>query len=158
MTFVNTKKLIFLLVFVPTFLRANERNLQIFPGTKWCGMGNVANTTDHLGIYQGPDLCCRSHDLCPVKIHALKTKFGLFNSRPHTSLHCQCDEQFRNCLKHDGSEKSRLVGEFYFNHLNAPCFTVRPGQRCLKRTWWGKCTKYSENSFIGQWHSSPKFE
>jgi len=43
--------------------------------------------------------CCRAHDLCPFKIRKLSTAFGLVNTRPHTALHCGCDESFRTCLQ-----------------------------------------------------------
>lgn len=147
-------KILILAAFLKFWICICNADQMIFPGTKWCGKGNVAATTDNLGIYQGPDLCCRSHDLCPVKIHAFKRKYGLFNPRPHTSLHCSCDEAFRSCLKIDGSEKSRLVGEFYFNHLKAPCFTLEKGQGCQKRTWWGKCTQSDDVALHGKWRSS----
>lgn len=106
---------------------------------------------------QGPDNCCRAHDLCPFKIRPLKTMFGLFNGRPHTSLHCVCDESFRSCLYRDGSQQSRLIGLFYFNQLLAPCFVVKKGQKCTQRTWWGKCKTFNHSALVGEWHQPPKF-
>ena len=43
--------------------------------------------------------CCRAHDLCPYKIRKLSSAFGIVNTRPHTALHCACDESFRICLQ-----------------------------------------------------------
>ena len=133
--------------------------LKIFPGTMWCGAGNLAESENILGIFQGPDHCCRAHDLCPFKIHPFKSRFGIFNARPHTAMHCSCDESFKNCLNTiDGSEKSRIVGGFYFNHLNAPCFVLKKGSKCMEKTWWGKCLKRVSSAITGQWQHSVLYE
>ena len=44
-----------------------------------------------------------------------------------TVSHCVCDEAFKSCLKMDGSNKSRLIGQFYFSQLSAPCFMLKKG-------------------------------
>jgi hypothetical protein len=31
----------------------------IFPGTKWCGKGTVAETYNDLGVHKSADICCR---------------------------------------------------------------------------------------------------
>jgi len=67
----------------------------IFPGTYWCGAGNVAQNKTSLGIFSGSDRCCRDHDMCPYKIRKLSYNYGLYNGRLHTLLHCACDEVFR---------------------------------------------------------------
>jgi hypothetical protein len=64
----------------------------IFPGTIWCGAGNLAYSRDDLGIFPGPDRCCRNHDQCPLKLQPFQRRFGLFNARLHTVSHCACDE------------------------------------------------------------------
>ena len=64
------------------------------PGTKWCGMGYSALEVRDLGGYTGADKCCRAHDLnCPLYIEAFKEKYGLFNWRLYTVMHCACDER-----------------------------------------------------------------
>ncbi|CAG9813378.1 unnamed protein product [Phaedon cochleariae] len=38
------------------------------------------------------DRCCRKHDLrCPFWIEGFETKYGLFNWRMNTLMHCNCD-------------------------------------------------------------------
>ena len=121
----------------------------IFPGTHWCGAGNIAYHPNSLGIYPGVDNCCRAHDLCPVRVEKFSMAYGLFNPRPFPIMHCGCDEAFRSCLKKEGSVKSQMVGQFYFDHLESPCFTFKPGRSCAERTWFGKCVLWS-NMKIGE--------
>ena len=85
------------------------------------------------------------------------SRFSLFNSRPHTVLHCRCDEMFRSCLRLEGSEKSGLVGRFFFNQLRSPCFVFLPSGesvvRCVERNWWGTCSR-QERERKAQWKLS----
>lgn len=37
----------------------------IFPGTKWCGAGDIATSHTDLGWDKAADTCCRDHDHCP---------------------------------------------------------------------------------------------
>ncbi|ENN70551.1 hypothetical protein YQE_12726, partial [Dendroctonus ponderosae] len=54
------------------------------PGTKWCGKGYSADKYTRLG---------GKHDLsCPFWIGGFETKYGLFNWRINTLMHCNCDE------------------------------------------------------------------
>ena len=75
----------------------------------------------------------------------LETKYGLFNSRYHTISHCECDQRFRICLKMDGSKKSDLIGELFFDFLKIPCFILKKSITCKSKTWWGKCIERGEN-------------
>lgn len=43
------------------------------------------------GVFQGPDLCCREHDLCPQTISPFQYNYGIRNYRFHTISHCDCD-------------------------------------------------------------------
>ena len=48
----------------PTFLNSIWsldvlNNIFIFPGTKWCGKGSVAESYFDLGIHRSADICCR---------------------------------------------------------------------------------------------------
>ena len=148
-------RLLIFVIGIPYLFRADR--LGIMKGTLWCGAGNIATNKNQLGIFQGPDYCCRQHDHCPFKLEGFESKFGLSNWRPWVSVHCDCEEQFQNCLRLEGSEKSRLVGQLYFSYFNSRCFTLKPGQICSEKTWWGRCIKHTE-SLIGKWHTSPKFE
>ncbi|GFG40262.1 hypothetical protein Cfor_10084, partial [Coptotermes formosanus] len=64
------------------------------PGTKWCGKGYAALKYTHLGGFGMADKCCRVHDTaCPFYIAAFEEKYGLFNWRINTIMHCTCDER-----------------------------------------------------------------
>nr|CAD7204493.1 unnamed protein product [Timema douglasi] len=64
------------------------------PGTKWCGKGNMAMKYTHLGGFNKADKCCRVHDTaCPFYISAFEERYGLFNWRISTIMHCNCDER-----------------------------------------------------------------
>ncbi|XP_060521650.1 uncharacterized protein LOC132699139 isoform X2 [Cylas formicarius] len=93
------------------------------PGTKWCGKGR--------------------HDLfCPFWIGGFETKYGLFNWRMNTLMHCNCDERFRTCLKMVRSSDANLVGKLFFNVVQTKCFILKPKKRCVRTSWWGKCEKH----------------
>ncbi|CAG9789688.1 unnamed protein product [Diatraea saccharalis] len=63
------------------------------PGTKWCGKGFSATKYSQLGGYTRTDRCCRTHDLrCPFWIGGMEKKYGLYNWRVNTLMHCRCDE------------------------------------------------------------------
>jgi secretory phospholipase A2 len=65
------------------------------PGTKWCGKGQTALKYTHLGGFGMADKCCRVHDTtCPVYISGFQEKYGLFNWRINTIMHCRCDERY----------------------------------------------------------------
>lgn len=55
----------------------------IFPGTKWCGPGNSADSEDDLGEFEETDKCCYKHDHCDG-IEAGGEKYGLKNDSPYT--------------------------------------------------------------------------
>ena len=58
----------------------------IIPGTKWCGINDLANNYHDLGAggYFEVDKCCRSHDHCPVKVHSFTSNYGATNYHPYT--------------------------------------------------------------------------
>ncbi|KAH7638145.1 hypothetical protein HUG17_9250 [Dermatophagoides farinae] len=106
-----------------------EMNLQhywtfwrgILPGTKWCGVGDVASHYEDLGIKLDIDLCCRAHDHCPIRLKAFRTGYGVFNLSFYSRLHCDCDEDFYNCLKKSPNSYATMLGQFYFNVLRVQC-------------------------------------
>ncbi|XP_011136822.2 phospholipase A2 [Harpegnathos saltator] len=94
----------------------------IFPGTKWCGSGNIASSQDDLGTFAMTDACCREHDECGDIIEAMQTAHGLTNPAFYTRLHCSCDERFYDCLHSSEELVSAKVGFLYFSVLNTKCF------------------------------------
>ncbi|XP_046346212.1 uncharacterized protein LOC124126741 [Haliotis rufescens] len=116
----------------------------IFPGTKWCGDGDVADSYDDLGYDRKTDACCRKHDSCPHIIERFSYKYNYFNYKFHTLSHCNCDNRFRRCLKRSKSSTAKLVGQLFFNILNPQCFKFTKKRACLTRTWLGTCHKYGK--------------
>lgn len=56
----------------------------IAPGTKWCGTGDIASNYHDLGPDANVDKCCRTHDICPVKIMKYAERYGVYNESPFT--------------------------------------------------------------------------
>ncbi|KAK6626217.1 hypothetical protein RUM43_006524 [Polyplax serrata] len=66
----------------------------LVPGTKWCGKGRRATKYTSLGGFSRTDKCCRIHDtMCPHWIGSMEEKYGLFNWRINTIMHCRCDKR-----------------------------------------------------------------
>uniref|UniRef100_K4I293 phospholipase A2 n=1 Tax=Abronia graminea TaxID=278977 RepID=K4I293_ABRGR len=114
------------------------------PGTLWCGAGNIASNFSHLGTFKGPDMCCRDHDHCDIQISGLKYNYGVFNFRPHTISHCDCDTRFRNCLMSLSDSIADFIGKTYFNVMFVPCFELKEGNACVEWNWMYMCTNYSQ--------------
>lgn len=55
-----------------------------FPGTKWCGVGDVAKDFHDLGPQAQVDRCCRVHDHCPIRMGALSVEYGTINLSLYT--------------------------------------------------------------------------
>ncbi|OWF45364.1 uncharacterized protein LOC110457150 [Mizuhopecten yessoensis] len=120
----------------------------IFPGTKWCGRGQIAKKYDELGDDQEADVCCRDHDCCQDIIPCFSTKHNYFNYRFHAILHCDCDRRFRGCLKQSVSPMASLIGRIYFNIMGSKCFTVSMEEVCVRRSWWGRCEEYGQQEAV----------
>ncbi|CAG5133386.1 unnamed protein product [Candidula unifasciata] len=61
----------------------------MYPGTKWCGPGNVASGPDDLGPARKTDACCRDHDTkCDIYILSKETKYGVTNNEFYTVKEC----------------------------------------------------------------------
>ncbi|XP_048370612.1 group 3 secretory phospholipase A2 [Sphaerodactylus townsendi] len=112
------------------------------PGTLWCGAGNSAGNVSELGVFQGPDVCCREHDQCENQIDALGYKYGMRNYRFHTISHCDCDARFRECLMTLNDTISNFIGVSFFNLLEIPCFVLEENEDCVDWNWWGGCKRY----------------
>ncbi|XP_064459882.1 group 3 secretory phospholipase A2-like [Ornithodoros turicata] len=93
----------------------------IIPGTKWCGLGDIASTYNDLGTQVEVDLCCRAHDHCPVKLKAFRSGYGLVNFSLYTKSHCDCDKDFYQCLRRAKSHIADAIGNVYFNVIRVPC-------------------------------------
>ncbi|XP_041988904.1 uncharacterized protein LOC121740301 isoform X1 [Aricia agestis] len=121
------------------------------PGTKWCGKGFSATHYSQLGGYTRTDRCCRVHDLrCPFWIGGMEKKYGLYNWRVNTLMHCRCDERFRACLKLADTSVSNMVGKLFFNIVQTKCFILKPVKMCTQRSWWGKCLRrgYKKQAYL----------
>lgn len=101
--------------------RINYRWLYFVSGTKWCGTGDIANDYFDLGTEPSVDTCCRSHDLCPVKVRARSQRYNLTNNSLYTKSHCRCDDNLYNCLKLSNSQTANIMGNIYFNLVQVPC-------------------------------------
>nr|XP_022343356.1 uncharacterized protein LOC111136645 isoform X2 [Crassostrea virginica] len=116
----------------------------IFPGTKWCGLGNEADTYADLGKFKETDACCRAHDQCPYFIDHFETKYNYHNPYPWTLSHCDCDNKLYSCLKSVNTTASNEVGKLFFGVLSVDCFTFNEGKYCQKEHWSHLfCEKYT---------------
>lgn len=136
---------------------ASQAYSVIYPGTLWCGQGSRAHSFDELGVFAGPDRCCRDHDHCPDSIGAHGTGHGLRNDRLIATQLCACDHKLLQCLRRDGSVIAREVGRLYFDFLDPVCFTydypVRDCKRRDKSGGHGRCVEYEyDTSRPPQWH------
>ncbi|XP_023946040.2 phospholipase A2-like [Bicyclus anynana] len=135
----------------------------IYPGTKWCGPGNIAEDYDDLGPSQAADACCRDHDNCAEYIAAGETKFNLTNNSYFTRLSCACDDNFRRCLRRADTKTSTTIGYMYFNVIGTKCYRKdHLVTGCKVQGGWlnTKCVEYSydANSVKSyQWFDVPNF-
>ncbi|XP_058835045.1 uncharacterized protein LOC131692182 [Topomyia yanbarensis] len=93
----------------------------IIPGTKWCGTGDIAETYHDLGDDATMDRCCRTHDLCPLKVRAYQKRYNLSNNSIYTKSHCKCDDMLYECLKKTNTSAAQVMGSIYFNLVQVPC-------------------------------------
>nr|WLP01538.1 phospholipase A2-like protein [Androctonus crassicauda] len=126
------------------YIRKLFKSFLIFPGTKWCGDGNIADGYDDLGPLEETDKCCRSHDHCNFSISGYENNFCLKNTDFFTKSHCDCDDDFQSCLKESNNSVSNLVGNLYFNILQVECFENEyPIIKCIRSSGIRKrCLQY----------------
>ncbi|KAM6378054.1 group 3 secretory phospholipase A2 [Pluvialis apricaria] len=122
--------------------RRRRRRGWTLPGTLWCGAGDSAGNASELGVFRGPDRCCREHDQCSAQITALQFNYGIRNYRLHTVSHCDCDARFRQCLLALNDTISNIIGVTFFNLLEVPCFVLEESEECVQWHWWGGCERY----------------
>lgn len=116
-------------------IRKAFKSLLIFPGTKWCGAGNVSNGYEDLGRAEQTDKCCRTHDHCNDTISGFETKYDLKNKDFYTKSACSCDLEFHSCLYEGENLPSDVVGKVFFNILQTQCFKNDfPQVECLEKS------------------------
>ncbi|KOX77917.1 Phospholipase A2 [Melipona quadrifasciata] len=107
----------------------------IYPGTYWCGDGDISPNKEDLGFF--------------------KT----------TESSCNCDDAFYRCLKEANNILATHIGTTYFNILRPQCFKeYYPIVNCKKYLKHHlinkKCKKYDYNFSlpqIMQWFDNPDF-
>ncbi|XP_007248673.3 uncharacterized protein proca1 [Astyanax mexicanus] len=124
-------------------LRRSKRGFT-YPGTLWCGAGNIAENYDQLGEFAETDKCCRTHDHCPHVIHAFSSNYGYTNFKWHSLSHCDCDNALKKCLRVVNDTSSRVVGQAFFNVIEVPCFEFAFEEQCVERHWYGVCKRYDQ--------------
>ncbi|XP_025076438.1 uncharacterized protein LOC112553440 isoform X1 [Pomacea canaliculata] len=120
-----------------------QKKSLVYPGTVWCGDGNDANgDTTKLGKYNQTDSCCRAHDLCTPYIASWSKDAisGLFNWSLFTRLHCHCDNEFRDCLRHSTDGLAYIIGNMYFNILSSLCYDLV--SRCPDSGFSSSCSSW----------------
>ncbi|KAL3319213.1 hypothetical protein Ciccas_002131 [Cichlidogyrus casuarinus] len=65
-----------------------------WPGTKWCGPGNNAQTDDDYGEFVDTDKCCQQHDYCVDSLLPGASKNGFTNPYTYTISSCECDDMY----------------------------------------------------------------
>lgn len=109
--------------------------------TNYCGPGDMAGPGDETvcGYFHGVDECCKGHDKCGTYIDS-KSRYNEYPNLPEkqlyfTSLGCECDVEFYNCLKQTGS---------IFGELILGIYSVAQ-MSCFQHEYQiAKCTKYDE--------------
>ncbi|XP_037516622.1 uncharacterized protein LOC119393585 isoform X1 [Rhipicephalus sanguineus] len=111
-------------------------SLVIFPGTKWCGPGDVAKNYDDLGKASDTDRCCREHDHSEDNIPAFGTKHNITNYLPYTMTECTYDKKFFSCLQNVSNLASVTVGVLFFDVLKTKCFEYGYPTECAEYNYW----------------------
>ncbi|XP_015184277.1 PREDICTED: uncharacterized protein LOC107070516 [Polistes dominula] len=141
----------------------SDRFRAIYPGTVWCGDGDIAKNDEDLGFFASTDACCRDHDKCSSNINAGETKYGLKNVGLFTRSHRSCDSAFYNCLKGAKSIIATKIGITYFNILSPQSFDEDyPIVKCNKYSGLinKKCIDYKQDLHADkkyQWFDNPFF-
>ncbi|XP_064468104.1 uncharacterized protein LOC135378882 isoform X2 [Ornithodoros turicata] len=124
----------------------NKDGNYIYPGTKWCGAGNISTESELYGRAQETDKCCQKHDEAKDYILASQTHHThseLKNPKKYTVTNCLDDIKLFNCLLNDNSTDSYQFGQAFFDALGVPCFAYTLKVRCT-RSWWLSSTQTCE--------------
>ncbi|CAN8013417.1 unnamed protein product, partial [Ixodes persulcatus] len=118
------------------FIGTTLKSLLIFPGTKWCGAGDVAKNYDDLGRESVTDMCCRDHDHATDSLAPFETEHGVTNVMLYTMTNCQDDCKFYNCLLEVNSLAGNAMGTIFFDTLRTNCFAYGYPDKCVSRNWY----------------------
>ena len=134
---------------------AREKTFGIF--TNFCGPGNLEGQAAVCGIFNGVDECCKAHDTCESYIGEFeKNKWGrmingeillasftsfleyqkLYPKLPKkriyfSSLACDCDVSFYNCIKQTGTSFGEVILSIY-SVAQSSCFKYEHASKCSK--------------------------
>ncbi|XP_034946610.1 phospholipase A2-like [Chelonus insularis] len=131
---------------------AQKRRELIFPGTLWCGLGNVAVYDDEVGFFSYTDSCCKNHDKCRLDVsYSHKSKIeGVIDFLFKSDTICPCDSAFYVCLRKANTFISKTVGKIFFNVLRPTCLTLdHPILSCTKyqgKLFRHRCLEYELNT------------
>nr|XP_037275699.1 phospholipase A2 hemilipin-like [Rhipicephalus microplus] len=117
------------------FPKLRDKGLQgalMFPGTKWCGAGNIATEYNDLGVSWEADMCCREHDSARESIPAFGAKRGI------RKTNCEADEKFFNCLLNAQTFTAFSLGIGYFDILRTKCYKYDNPTKCADKHRWFK--------------------
>uniref|UniRef100_L7LXT1 Putative phospholipase a2 n=1 Tax=Rhipicephalus pulchellus TaxID=72859 RepID=L7LXT1_RHIPC len=119
--------------FFAQLLDKRYQGIAAFPGTKWCGSGNVARNYEDLGEARDTDKCCREHDFAMDSIPPNKTRHGLQNKLTYTMTNCKYDKKFFKCLTKATSLASLSVGVSFFDVLKTKCYRFGRPTKCADK-------------------------
>ncbi|TGZ72265.1 hypothetical protein CRM22_002198 [Opisthorchis felineus] len=110
-------------------LSRRRRNADWFivPGTLYCGPGDIYVPGGPPALAHKTDKCCEAHDKCPNNIPAYGTRNQFRNQMPSTMSHCDCDQEFFDCLGKANSDLADAVGMMYFDVARIHCFEEEGG-------------------------------
>lgn len=109
--------------------------------TNFCGPGNHAGPSNATvtGLFSGVDACCKAHDACDDYIYSKTDHARYPGLKPKqlyfTSLSCDCDVAFYNCIK----QTATFLGE-----LMLGVYTVAQGSCFQYEYKIEKCIKYDK--------------
>jgi secretory phospholipase A2 len=79
-----------------------------------------------------------------MALEAQQSNFGLKNAGKFTRSHCDCDQEFYQCLKKVNTLVSNQIGLIYFNILGGQCFREEHPVKC-KKHFRGRCVSYDKD-------------
>ncbi|CAO1381035.1 unnamed protein product [Diamesa serratosioi] len=119
----------------------NVKELKAGVFTNYCGPGDTANGAGETvaGFMTDIDKCCKIHDDCDEQVMT-KNDFNLYPSLPKknlyfTSLSCNCDRLFYNCMKQTETILADLIMWIY---------TIAQSSCFQKEYKIERCSKYDE--------------